>query len=127
MAIVSDQYEKGEAFVPHLLLASGAMYAGMDILSPEMIKEGESMQAVGVIGTIEGDVHDIGKNLVKTMLSANGFEMIDLGADVPIEKFVETAKEHRADLISMSALMTTTMTNMEKVVEILQEEASVTP
>jgi corrinoid protein of di/trimethylamine methyltransferase len=122
MAIVSDQYEKGEAFVPHLLLASGAMYAGMEILSPEMIKEGEAMQAVGVIGTIEGDVHDIGKNLVKTMLSAGGFEMIDLGADVPIEKFVETAKERKADIISMSALMTTTMTNMEKVIEILQEE-----
>ncbi|MCC4769948.1 methyltransferase [Methanosarcina sp. DH2] len=122
MAIVSDQYEKGEAFVPHLLLASGAMYAGMDILSPEMTKEEGALQAVGVIGTIEGDVHDIGKNLVKTMLSAGGFKMIDLGADVPIEKFVETAKEHEADLISMSALMTTTMTNMEKVIEILQEE-----
>jgi len=122
MAIVSDQYEKGEAFVPHLLLASGAMYAGMDILTPAMKTGEEGLRAVGVIGTIEGDVHDIGKNLVKTMLSAGGFEMIDLGADVPIEKFIETAKEHKADLISMSALMTTTMTNMEKVIEILQEE-----
>ena len=122
MAIVSDQYEKGEAFVPHLLLASGAMYAGMDILTPAMKTGEEGVRAVGVIGTIEGDVHDIGKNLVKTMLSAGGFEMIDLGADVPIEKFIETAKEHKADLISMSALMTTTMTNMEKVIEILQEE-----
>ena len=80
------------------------------------------MSSVGVIGTIEGDVHDIGKNLVKTMLSASGFEMIDLGADVSIEKFIEAAKEHKADIISMSALMTTTMTNMEKVIEILQEE-----
>ena len=122
MAIVSDQYEKGEAFVPHLLLASGAMYAGMDILTPAMKTEGEGVQSVGIIGTIEGDVHDIGKNLVKTMLSAGGFEMIDLGADVPIEKFIEAAKEHKADLVSMSALMTTTMTNMEKVVEVLQEE-----
>lgn len=122
MAIVSDQYEKGEAFVPHLLLASGAMYAGMDILTPAMKTEGQGVQSVGIIGTIEGDVHDIGKNLVKTMLSAGGFEMVDLGADVPIEKFIEAAKEHKADLISMSALMTTTMTNMEKVVEILQEE-----
>lgn len=122
MAIVSDQYEKGEAFVPHLLLASGAMYAGMDILTPGMKNEGRGVQSVGIIGTIEGDVHDIGKNLVKTMLSAGGFEMIDLGADVPIEKFIEATKEHKADLISMSALMTTTMTNMAKVVEILQEE-----
>jgi len=122
MAIVSDQYEKGEAFVPNLLLASGAMYAGMDILTPYMKAAESGLQAVGVIGTIEGDVHDIGKNLVKTMLSAGGFKMIDLGADVPIEKFIETAKENKADLISMSALMTTTMTNMEKVIEILQEE-----
>jgi corrinoid protein of di/trimethylamine methyltransferase len=122
MEIVSDQYEKGEAFVPNLLLASGAMYAGMDILTPAMKTEGEFMSSVGVIGTIEGDVHDIGKNLVKTMLSASGFEMIDLGADVSIEKFIEAAKEHKADIISMSALMTTTMTNMEKVIEILQEE-----
>lgn len=122
MAIVSDQYEKGEAFVPNLLLASGAMYAGMDILAPHMKAAESGLQAVGVIGTIEGDVHDIGKNLVKTMLSAGGFKMIDLGADVPIEKFIETAKENKADLISMSALMTTTMTNMEKVIEILQEE-----
>ncbi|MDD4249367.1 MAG: cobalamin-dependent protein, partial [Methanosarcina sp.] len=122
MAIVSDQYEKGEAFVPNLLLASGAMYAGMDILTPYMKAADSGLQAVGVIGTIEGDVHDIGKNLVKTMLSAGGFKMIDLGADVPIEKFIETPKENKADLISMSALMTTTMTNKEKVIEILQEE-----
>ena len=122
MAIVSDNYEKGEAFVPHLLIASGAMYAGMDILAPAMKIEGDGMQAVGIIGTIEGDVHDIGKNLVKTMLSAGGFKMIDLGADVPIEQFVEAAKEHKAELVSISALMTTTMTNMGKVIEILQEE-----
>ncbi|WP_292464374.1 methyltransferase cognate corrinoid protein [Methanolobus sp.] len=122
MMIISDRYEKGEAFVPHLLIASSAMYAGMDILSPAMKTEGVEKAAVGVIGSIEGDVHDIGKNLVKTMLSASGFKMIDLGADVPIEKFIEAAKEHKADLISMSSLMTTTMVNMEKVIEILQEE-----
>lgn len=122
MAIVSDNYEKGKAFVPHLLIASGAMYAGMDILAPAMKTERDGMQAVGIIGTIEGDVHDIGKNLVKTMLSAGGFKMIDLGADVPIEQFVEAAKENKAELVSISALMTTTMTNMGRVIEILQEE-----
>ena len=121
MTIISDMYEKGEAFVPNLLIASGAMYAGMDILAPHMKSEAYGKRAIGVIGTIEGDVHDIGKNLVKTMLSASGFEMIDLGSDVPIEKFVQTAKEKKADLVSMSALMTTTMVNMEKVIEILQE------
>lgn len=122
MTIISDMYEKGEAFVPNLLIASGAMYAGMDILAPHMKSEDSGKRSVGVIGTIEGDVHDIGKNLVKTMLSASGFDMIDLGNDVPIEKFVQTAKEKKADLVSMSALMTTTMVNMEKVIEILQEE-----
>ncbi|MDG6245066.1 MAG: methyltransferase cognate corrinoid protein [Methanolobus sp.] len=122
MIIVSDKYEKGEAFVPHLLIASGAMYAGMDILTPHMKIEGSGKRSVGVIGTVEGDVHDIGKNLVKTMLSASGFDMVDLGNDVPVEKFVEMAKEKKADFVSMSALMTTTMTNMEKVIEMMQEE-----
>ncbi|WP_406662356.1 uroporphyrinogen decarboxylase family protein [Methanolobus sp. ZRKC3] len=122
MVIVSDRYEKGEAFVPHLLVASKAMYKGMDILSPHIKSQEGHVPAVGVIGSIEGDVHDIGKNLVKTMLSAAGFNMIDLGADVPIEKFVEVVKENKADLLSMSALMTTTMVNMEKVIEMLQEE-----
>jgi corrinoid protein of di/trimethylamine methyltransferase len=124
MIIVSDKYEKGEAFVPHLLIASSAMYAGMDLLTPHMKVEGTGKRSLGVIGTIEGDVHDIGKNLVKTMLSASGFEMVDLGHDVPVEKFVEVAKEKKADLVSMSALMTTTMTNMEKVIEMLQEEGA---
>ncbi len=122
MIIVSDKYEKGEAFVPHLLIASSAMYAGMDILTPHMKTDGNEQRSLGVIGTIEGDVHDIGKNLVKTMLSASGFDMIDLGHDVPVEKFVEVVKDKKADFISMSALMTTTMTNMEKVIEMLQEE-----
>ncbi|WP_340818511.1 methyltransferase cognate corrinoid protein [Methanolobus sp. WCC4] len=122
MTIVSDNYEKGEAFVPHLLIASGAMYAGMDILTPHMKVGGGEQRSIGVIGTIEGDVHDIGKNLVKTMMSAAGFDMVDLGHDVPVQKFVDVAKEKKADIISMSALMTTTMTNMEKVIEILQEE-----
>jgi corrinoid protein of di/trimethylamine methyltransferase len=122
MIIVSDKYERGEAFVPHLLVASNAMYKGMAILTPHIVKDPNHVQAIGVIGSIEGDVHDIGKNLVKTMLSAAGFNMIDLGADVPVEKFVEVAKENKADLVSMSALMTTTMVNMEKVIEMLQEE-----
>lgn len=95
MIIVSDKYEKGESFVPHLLIASNAMYAGMDILTPHMKLDSTSTCSVGVIGTIEGDVHDIGKNLVKTMLNASGFDMIDLGHDVPIEKFVEVSKEKK--------------------------------
>ena len=98
------------------------MYKGMDILTPHIKVENTEKRSVGVIGTIEGDVHDIGKNLVKTMLSASGIDMVDLGNDVPIEKFVKVAKEKKADLVSMSALMTTTMVNMEKVIEMMQEE-----
>jgi len=123
MEIVSDNYEKGTAFVPHLLIASNAIYGGMDVLSPHMKNvEGAAKPSTVVIGTVEGDVHDIGKNLVKTMMTAGGLNLIDLGHDVPLEKFVETAKEHQADVISMSALMTTTMVGMEKVIEMLQEE-----
>ena len=122
MEIVSDNYENGTAFVPHLLIASNAMYGGMDVLTPHMKTEGADKQATIVIGTVEGDVHDIGKNLVKTMMTAGGFNAIDLGNDVPLGKFVEVAKENKADIISMSALMTTTMVGMEKVIEMLQED-----
>ncbi|ADE36978.1 uroporphyrinogen decarboxylase family protein [Methanohalophilus mahii] len=122
MVIVSDNYEKGTAFVPHLLIASQAMYAGMDVLTPHIETEESSKPATMVIGTVEGDVHDIGKNLVKTMMSAGGIDTIDLGNDVPLDKFIETARENQADVISMSALMTTTMSGMEKVIEMLQEE-----
>ncbi|MCL2863737.1 MAG: methyltransferase cognate corrinoid protein [Methanimicrococcus sp.] len=121
MAVMGDKYERGEVFVPHLMIASAALYEGMDILTPHIKKDASTRQVVGVIGTIEGDVHDIGKNLVKTMLAASGFTMIDLGNDVPLESFVTTAKENKADLISVSALMTTTMTGMDKISEMLLE------
>ena len=122
MKIISDMYEKGEAFVPSLLLAADAMYAGMDILTPYIKLDGTSVPRNVIIGTVEGDVHDIGKNLVKTMMTAAGFNMIDLGCDVPLDKFAEAAKENKATAISMSTLMTTTMGGMETVIEQLQEE-----
>ncbi|HII80961.1 MAG TPA: methyltransferase [Methanosarcina sp.] len=122
MNIISDMYEKGEAFVPSLLLAADAMYAGMEILIPHMKADASAGPQNVVIGTVEGDVHDIGKNLVKTMMTAAGFNMIDLGVDVPLGKFAEAAKENKAAAISMSTLMTTTMGGMEKVIEQLQEE-----
>ncbi len=122
MKIISDMYEKGEAFVPSLLLAADAMYAGMDILTPYINADTSAEPKNVIIGTIEGDVHDIGKNLVKTMMTAAGFNMIDLGCDVPLDKFAEAAKENKATGISMSTLMTTTMGGMETVIEQLQEE-----
>jgi len=122
MKIISDMYERGEAFVPSLLLAADAMYAGMDILTPYLNADTSATPRNVIIGTVEGDVHDIGKNLVKTMMTAAGFNMIDLGNDVPLNKFAETAKENHASGISMSTLMTTTMGGMETVIEQLQEE-----
>ncbi|MDD3042261.1 MAG: uroporphyrinogen decarboxylase family protein [Methanosarcinaceae archaeon] len=121
MKIVSDMYERGEAFVPSLLLAADAMYAGMEILTPYMNVDGSAAPENVIIGTVQGDVHDIGKNLVKTMISAAGYNAIDLGSDVPLEQFVDAAKEHKAAAISMSTLMTTTMSGMETVIEQLQE------
>lgn len=124
MSLIGAKYEKGEAFVPQLLIASEAMYSGMDLLDPYLKLEGNttSKPLTVVIGTAEGDIHDIGKNLVKTLLSANGFRCVDLGNDVPTSKFIEAAKEHRATAISMSTLMTTTMIEMPKVIKMLEEE-----
>ncbi len=122
MEIMSDKYDKKQAFIPHLLLASNAMYAGMDILTPHIKLEGADTKKVLVIGSVEGDVHDIGKNLVKTMMSAVGFEAIDLGKDVPIEDFIKTAAEKKADVVSVSTLMTSTMDNVGKVVTGLQSQ-----
>jgi 5-methyltetrahydrofolate--homocysteine methyltransferase len=122
MDVIGEQFRKHEIFLPDVLLAARAMYAGMDQLKPLLIKEGVSGIGKIVIGTIKGDLHDIGKNLVGIMLKGAGFEVIDLGKDVAPEKFVETAIRENADVIGMSALLTTTMPTMKKVTEILQEK-----
>ncbi len=124
MNLIGKKYEQGEAFVPQLLIASSAMYGGMDLLEPYLKREEDhtSKPVTVVIGTVEGDVHDIGKSLVKTLLSANGFNCVDLGNDVPASKFIEAAKENRATAISMSTLMTTTMAEMPRVIKMLKEE-----
>jgi trimethylamine corrinoid protein len=124
MSLIGEKYEKGEAFVPQLLIASNAMYSGMDILAPYLNQDKDrgSKAATVVIGTVEGDVHDIGKSLVKTLLSANGFNCVDLGNDVPADRFIEAAKKNKATAISMSTLMTTTMAEMPKVLELLSND-----
>lgn len=117
-------YEEEEYFITDLLLCSDAMYNGLKILKPHLSKEkneGEICYKC-VIGVVEGDTHDIGKNLVKIMLETAGFEMHDLGRDVPLNNFIEVAKEVGAQLICLSTLMTTTMPGMKKVVEMLKEE-----
>lgn len=114
-------FEEEEYFIPELLMCSDAMYAGLDILRPHIKVEAREEKHKVVIGVVEGDTHDIGKNLVKTMLGAAGFEVIDLGRDVAPQTFVDKAVESRADVIAISTLMTTTMPGMGKVVEILRK------
>ncbi len=114
-------YEEEEYFVTDVLLCSDAMYAGLDVLRPCLPDEEDKAKRKGVIGVVEGDTHDIGKNLVKIMMETAGFDMIDLGRDVPLQKFVDTAREEGAELICMSTLMTTTMGGMETVIHLLEE------
>ncbi|HBC94498.1 MAG TPA: cobalamin-binding protein [Pelotomaculum sp.] len=115
-------YEEGEYFVPELLLASDALYEGLEILKPHLKKAEGSEKVKIVLGVVEGDTHDIGKNLVKIMLEVGGFEVIDLGRDVPAEDFVAKAKEVNAGVIGLSTLMTTTMPVMARVIELLEQE-----
>ena len=115
-------YEKEEYFVPELLICSDAMYAGLEILRPHIRTDAAVEKHKAVIGVMEGDTHDIGKNLVKIMMDAAGFEMFDLGRNVPVVNFVEKAKEVNAELICLSTLMTTTMDGMTTVIEMLKEE-----
>lgn len=118
----SDLYDAEEYFVTDVLLCSDAMYAGLEILKPHLPAEEEGKEkAKVVIGVVEGDTHDIGKNLVKIMLDTAGYEMYDLGRDVPLDAFVEKAKEVDAQLVCMSTLMTTTMDGMKVVIDKLAE------
>jgi 5-methyltetrahydrofolate--homocysteine methyltransferase len=121
MNVVGIKFKERRIFLPDVLLAAKAMYAGMDILKPLMIEEGIPTSGKVVIGTVHGDLHDIGKNLVGIMLKGAGFEVIDLGRDVPAKRFVDAAAESNADVIGMSALLTTTMAVMSKVVELAKE------
>ena len=116
-------WEEGEAFLPELVMSAEAMKAGVEVLKPELEKRNESAPTLGtvIIGTIEGDIHDIGKSLVASLLSASGFQVFDLGVDVPIERFVQEAKDKNADIVGMSALLTTTMIGQKKVIEKLRE------
>lgn len=121
MAVVGEKFREHELFLPDVLLAAKAMYAGMDLLKPLMINENIKTNGKIVIGTVQGDLHDIGKNLVAIMLRGAGFEVVDLGNDVSPQKFVSTAEQVNADIIGMSALLTTTMPVMKSVVTLAKE------
>jgi 5-methyltetrahydrofolate--homocysteine methyltransferase len=122
MNVVGEKFRKYEIFLPDVLLAAKAMYAGMELLKPHFIKDGIPSPGKIVIGTVKGDLHDLGKNLVSIMLKGAGFEVIDLGKDVSPQKFIETAIDKNADLIGMSALLTTTMPVMQEVVDLLNQK-----
>ena len=122
MKLVGDKYEKKEYFVPEVLMASNAMNKALDVLKPHVKVDEDNIPAKIVIGVIQGDIHEIGKNIVAMMTEAGGFEVHDLGRNVPCEKFVDYAIENNADVIMMSTMMTTTMYNMEKVIDILEEK-----
>jgi len=122
MNVVGERFRVHDIFLPDVLLAARAMYAGMDLLKPLLIKEGIPSLGKVVIGSVRGDLHDIGKNLVGIMLKGAGFEVIDLGNDVPPEKMVQAAQEQDAAVIGMSALLTTTMPVMGEVVDLIKRE-----
>jgi corrinoid protein of di/trimethylamine methyltransferase len=115
-------FDEEEYFVPELIICSDAMNAGIAVLKPHLKQENIQKKHRGVIGVIEGDTHDIGKNLVKIMLESSGFDIVDLGRDVPPQTFVDKALDTGAELIMLSSLMTTTMDNMEEVVKILVKQ-----
>jgi len=121
MAEVGDRFECNEYFVPELLIAARAMKTALELISPLLVQAGVESAGRVVIGTVQGDLHDIGKNLVASMLEGGGFEVIDLGVDVPAEKFVEVAKQKEGTVVALSALLTTTMTVMKGVVAALEE------
>jgi corrinoid protein of di/trimethylamine methyltransferase len=121
---IGDQFGKGEAFLPELVMAGEAMKTAVAVLEPELLKLGQAREMLGrvVLATVEGDIHEIGKTLVGTMLSASGFEVIDLGVDQPADKIIGKALEVNANLIGMSALLTTTMVRQREVIEELDKE-----
>ena len=115
-------FEEEEYFVPELLMCSDTLNAGLDVLKPHLKVEEGAVKHKVVLGVVEGDTHDIGKNLVKLMLETSGVEIIDVGRDIPAKQFVEVAKKEGAEIIALSTLMTTTMKAMEEVITILKEE-----
>jgi len=121
---IGDQFGKGDAFLPELVMAGEAMKAAIAVLEPELFKLGETREMLGrvVLATVEGDIHEIGKTLVGTMLSASGFEVFDLGVDQPADKIIGKALEVNANIIGMSALLTTTMVRQREVIEELDKE-----
>ncbi len=121
MNIIGARFKKNEVYIPEVLIAARAMKTAMEVLEPELAKQGVKPVGRFIIGTVQGDLHDIGKNLVAMMMKGAGFEVVDIGIDVPAEKFVEQVKATGIKLVGMSALLTTTMPSMEKTVKAIKD------
>ncbi len=121
MMVIGDKFKKNEVYVPEVLIAARAMHAGLDVVKPLLVEGDIESAGKVVIGTVKGDLHDIGKNLVAMMLEGAGFEVINLGVDIAPETFVDKVKEHNPDFVALSALLTTTMTAMKTTIEAFQE------
>ena len=117
MVEVGRLYEEQEYFVPEMLMCADALYAGLDVLKPHMGREGQQKKGAVVMGVVQGDVHDIGKNIVKMMFDSAGFDVYDLGRDVPLDQFVEEQLKTDSELVCLSAMMTTTMVGMQEVIQ----------
>ena len=122
MDVVGERFKQNQIYIPEVVLAAKAMHAGMDLLRPHLEAGQVEPVARVVIGTVQGDLHDIGKNLVTMMLKGAGFEVFDLGIDVRPERFVQAVREHRADILALSSLLTTSMVNMKRTLDRLAEE-----
>ena len=122
MAIVGDDFRDGILFVPEVLLAANAMKGGMEILKPLLVETGAPKMGKMVIGTVKGDIHDIGKNLVGMMMEGAGFEIVDLGINNPVEDYLEALEREKADILGMSALLTTTMPYMKVVIDTMKKK-----
>lgn len=122
MNVVGERFRDGEIFVPEMLIAARAMKAGLKVLEPLILQSGRKYLGKVVVGTVKGDLHDIGKNLLGTMLQGAGWDVIDLGVDVAPEKFLQAVKEHQPSALGLSALLTTTMGSMKTVITLLEQE-----
>jgi 5-methyltetrahydrofolate--homocysteine methyltransferase len=121
MSIIGERFKKNEVYVPEVLIAARAMHSGMDVLKPKLAETGVEPKATVLVGTVKGDLHDIGKNLVCMMLEGAGYEVVDLGVNVETEKFISAVQEHKAALVGMSALLTTTMGAMKTNIDAFKE------
>ena len=121
MSIVGERFRDGDMFLPEVLMSAGAMHKGLDIVTPLLAESDQKAMGKVVIGTVEGDIHDLGKRIVSLLLQGNGFGVIDLGVDIKGEAFIQAVEEHKPDILGMSALLTTTMPNMGKVIDLLKE------